>query len=212
MRLMVSSILSAQMVAGDRFAFSRWYGPVQFAVCSNGAWLLPIIPIVASATMSVLLPNFMRMIGDQAFNENVLALWRRATEKTVFVVYPCIAFAFFHAEAIISIPFSEKYLASTSIFRVHLLVGAFDAITFSPMMMAMGYVGSYTIAHLVACAFVWIAAVILAMAPMPLVCIAAAFVASVGIVVILCVGSIACELEVLLAKVVPLKRILSVVV
>ncbi|HNY76785.1 MAG: oligosaccharide flippase family protein [Sedimentisphaerales bacterium] len=212
MPLVLSSILSAQMVAADRFVVSRWYGPEQFAVYSNGAWLLPMIPIITSSTMSVLLPSFTHIINAGGSTGEVLKLWRRAMDKTVLIVYPCIAFAFFHAEAIISVLFSDKYLASVSIFRVYLLVGVFRVIAFSPMMMAMGYVRSYTIAHIIACAFVWVAAVVLAMAHVPLACIAGVFVASVAIVVVLCVGRIASGLEARLAEVVPLRRILAVAV
>ena len=210
MPLMVSSILSAQMVAADRFVVSRWYGPEQFAVYSNGAWLLPMIPIITSATMSVLLPNFTHMLGAGDSREDVLNLWKRAIEKTILIVYPCIAFAFFHAEAIISVLFSEKYRASVPIFRVYLLVGVFRVIAFSPMMMAMGYVKSYTVAHVIACVFVWIAAVVLAMAQVSLSWIAAAFVASVGIVVILCVRRIALGLGAALMEVLPLERVVVV--
>jgi O-antigen/teichoic acid export membrane protein len=210
MPLMLSSILSAQMAAADRFVVSRWYGPEEFAVYSNGAWLLPMIPIITSATMSVLLPSFTQMLGSGNSREEVRKLWRRAIEKTVLIVYPCIAFAFFHAEAIVSILFSEKYLASVPIFRVYLLVGVFRVIAFSPMMMAMGCVRAYTVAHVIACAFIWVAAVVLGMAQVSLTWIAAAFVASVGLVVLLCVRRVARGLGAALIAVIPVGRMLAV--
>jgi O-antigen/teichoic acid export membrane protein len=93
----------------------------EYAIFANGAIEIPVVGIVAGSTTAVLMPELVRMLAEGRRPE-ALALWQRAMVKVACVLLPIGAFLFVLAPQIVVLLYSERYAASSLVFRIYLLM------------------------------------------------------------------------------------------
>lgn len=104
----------------DKFVIGNLLGTEQLAIYTNASREMPIT-IVASSITAVLLPQIARLLKNDR-NEEAISLWGNATQIAFKVMCFCSAALFVFAPEVMTVLYSEKYLAGVSVFRVYSLV------------------------------------------------------------------------------------------
>jgi O-antigen/teichoic acid export membrane protein len=125
----------------DRAIISFLYPPDQYAIYVNGAFEIPFIDLITGSLMTVLIPEFVRMLKDGQATERIWKLWNKATEKTALAIFPITVFLLMFAEDTIILLFSEKYLASTPVFLIYLLITPMRIVQYGAILRALGHSG-----------------------------------------------------------------------
>jgi O-antigen/teichoic acid export membrane protein len=132
-----SEIVASVSKSVDKIVISRSFDPSTYAVYSNGAMEIPVSGLLTGAISSVVWPELSRMHGEKR-NNDLLSLWFNTTDKTAFLVMPLFFFFLIHASDVMTVLFSEKYLASVLPFRIHLLLLPLRIAQYSVLLLAMG--------------------------------------------------------------------------
>lgn len=119
----------------DQVVLSSWASPEVFAIYANGALKLPILGMFVMAVTTVMLPELVKL-HQSTDKAGMLKLWQSAMVKTSYIAFPTALLMGVLAEDFICVLFSEKYLASTPIFRIFLLALPFQMISYGPMFIA----------------------------------------------------------------------------
>ena len=106
-----------------------------FAIFANGAFEIPFISIVGSSAIAVITPEFIKLFKETNTNK-ALKLWRRASVKTCFIIFPIFTFLFIQSENLLIFLFSEKYIGSATTFRCFLFLMPLQAIYFGLIFIA----------------------------------------------------------------------------
>lgn len=99
-----------------------------FTIYVNGTVQLPFIGIITMSIAAVLLPEMTSYYKSGKTNE-LLGIWQKALVKGSYCIYPIAIFVFIFAENVIVVIFSDKYLESTTIFRIFLLFLLFRTVS-----------------------------------------------------------------------------------
>ncbi|MBK9165446.1 MAG: oligosaccharide flippase family protein [Acidobacteria bacterium] len=102
-------------VVGNRF------NTAAFAIYAVGCFQLPLIGMLSESVNSVLIPR-MTELQSADDRSSMVELLARASSKLAIVYLPIFAFFFITAETVITLLFTEAYVASTPIFRVFLFL------------------------------------------------------------------------------------------
>lgn len=144
----------AQMLWGlnrqiDKYIIAAFFPIAIFAEYSIGAWEIPLIPSIAYAVASVMMPQF---VANHIKNdrEGLLSLWFTSIQKVSIIVLPLTILFLISAEEFIAVCFSEKYLAAAVPFRIYTLILLQRVAAYSSMHRALGNtkVISYAAAYL----------------------------------------------------------------
>ena len=121
----------------DKIVVSAMQSPERFAIYSVGAIEVPLIGIITASVASVMMPDLRRAVeaGDHT---RAIRLFRRATEKSLWVMLPAMLFLFACADIFIVSLFSEKYAESAISFRIYLLFLPVRTIFAGPLLMVIG--------------------------------------------------------------------------
>tara|TARA_B100001964_G_scaffold76483_1_gene86679 strand:- start:3316 stop:4767 length:1452 start_codon:yes stop_codon:yes gene_type:complete len=120
----------------DKFIVGRYYSPEEFAMYANGAFELPFIGLVTGSAMAILLPEFVRFYKKEDYS-SIGRVWRNSIRKISIILIPVTIFSLFFSEEIIVAMFSKKYVASTQIFFIYLLVLPMRITTFGSVLSAI---------------------------------------------------------------------------
>lgn len=153
--LMTAGLFGVAAKAADQFFVSRYFGQEVFADFANGSLELPFVSMVLSASATVLLPAFSRMISEGESKENIIALWKRTAVKSVLIIYPLVTFFWFFAGDTMIFLYGDKYASSAIFFRIMLCVNLFTVIPFYPIILAMGKTKDYARIHMINFVMVW---------------------------------------------------------
>lgn len=153
--LVLTSILAVLLSSADRFIISRCFGAEVFAEYINGAMELPLISIITSSTAVVLLPVFSRSYEKENGKEEIMAIWTRSILKTTMILYPIAVICFVYADDIMNILYSNRYIISSKFFKIYLFLCVIRVVSYIPLMIGIGALGSYVIGHIVACIVAW---------------------------------------------------------
>ncbi len=156
MPLMVATIYGILIRFADQFFISRYYGAEVFAEFSNGFIDLPFVSLIAGATVTVLLPLFSRYSEASEGLENICQTWKSATERSVILVYPILAFFIFNAKNSVVALYGQQYEASAIYFIIGMMIGFFNIIVFQSVLFALGKTRIYARIHLVQAILIWI--------------------------------------------------------
>ena len=105
----------------DKVFIFRFFNAAKYAIYSVGAVQVPIVPLVASAALNVLLPEFSRLDKENQ-HEKVLALWHEATRKTALLVLPAFFLLMTIAGRLVPFVYTKSYEESVILFRIYLLM------------------------------------------------------------------------------------------
>lgn len=153
--LMVAGFLGIVINAADQFFVSRYFGSEVFADFANGSLELPFVGMVLSASGTVLLPVFSKMLSDNCAVDEVVSLWKRTAVKATYILYPIVVFCFFFAGDIMTFIYGEMYITSAKYFQIMLIVNLFTIIQFYPIILALGKTKEYAFAHVMVFIMVW---------------------------------------------------------
>lgn len=107
------------------------------AIFTNASKEMPVT-IIASSITAVLLPQMVRLL-KKGENQNAAKLWSDATYIS-FTIICFIAFALFvFAPEVMTLLYSEKYLAGVSVFRIYSLVLLLRCTYFGMVLNASGH-------------------------------------------------------------------------
>lgn len=153
--LMVAGLLGIVINAADQFYVSRYFGSEVFADFANGSLELPFVSMVLSASGTVLLPVFSKMLSENCAVDEVVSLWRRTAVKATYILYPIVVFCFFFAGDIMTFIYGEMYITSAKYFQIMLIVNIFTIVQFYPVILALGKTKEYALAHVIMFVMVW---------------------------------------------------------
>ena len=91
----------------DKFVVSAMQSPEEFAIYSIGAIEVPLIGIVTASIAAVIMPELRRFVAADEKLE-AIRLFRRAAEKSAWVLIPAMLFLMAGAEPFMIGLFSEK--------------------------------------------------------------------------------------------------------
>lgn len=121
----------------DKLIISSFYSASLYAVYTNGAVELPIIPILTGSVMAVLIPEFVRLL-QQGEKKKLVSLWHNSIRQLSLILLPSMVFLYAFSRETISILFSAKYLASVPVFRVYLCLLPARVTVFGSLLLALG--------------------------------------------------------------------------
>ena len=209
MPMLFASILGTVLISADKFFIGRYYGVEVFADYINGAVEFPIITIIAGSTATVLLPQFSRLYEMKNSTNEMLEIWTRAISKSAMVLYPIAVFCFINAEEIISLLYSSKYSSSAIYFRIYLLLAIVRIVSYMPLMIGIGEMRSYVIAHIAACLVMWGGGFMLCAYGYKPFYVALCFVFSVFVTTLICFTRICRKFNVKIRDLAPYRSILT---
>lgn len=154
--LMVATVYGILIRFADQFFISRYYGAEVFAEFSNGFIDLPFISIISGATVTVLLPLFSKYNETSSGKKNIGQTWKSATERSVMIAYPLLAFFAFNAKSSVIALYGEQYSVSAVYFIIGMLIGYFNIIVFQTVLFALGKTRVYARIHLIQALLIWI--------------------------------------------------------
>ena len=132
------SIMGTLSVQLNRFVVSSSFSAELFAIFTNGAFEIPFIGMITSSLMTVLIPEFVSRLKNQESTQSIWQLWNNSTLKTAILLFPITIGFLIFAPDLMAILFSSKYIDSTSIFRIYLLVTFVRVTQYSSLLQAMG--------------------------------------------------------------------------
>jgi O-antigen/teichoic acid export membrane protein len=127
----LSSIIGMLSVQLDKLVISGFFTPAQYAVFSIGAMELPFISILNNSVNAVLLPHISTdptQMGE---------IYRASVRKNALIIFPFAVLGFIFAKPLITLLYTETYLASVPYFQVYLLVLPLRIATYGIIFMAM---------------------------------------------------------------------------
>ncbi len=133
--LCLSAFISGFATALDKLLVSMFYTTEDFAVYVNGAFQLPLVPVLLVSMSTVLMPNMSRLCSEGR-DQEALQMFSRAAGQASRIIMAMFAFCFFFADEIIVFLFGETYAASAIPFRLYLLTLPLRMIHFQPALFA----------------------------------------------------------------------------
>lgn len=117
----VSSILGTLTLQIDRILIALFFGAAFYGAYANAANELPFVSIITGSVLTVLTPEFVRLlkVGD---NAEILRVWKASTSKVALVMFPLAAFFIAFAPSAIIVLFSSKYVDAIPISIIFLLI------------------------------------------------------------------------------------------
>lgn len=138
--LLYASLWGIIMNSADQFFISRYFGKETFAEFSNGWMDLPFITMIVTATSTVLLPVFSKIIhqDNATTKEQILKIWKNVIEKTIKLIYPLLIYCWIFADILLVVLFGESYQESGNYFRIRLIYNLFTVVAYAPLLLALG--------------------------------------------------------------------------
>ena len=194
--------------ASYHFYISISFGPQIFADFANGFIEIPFVAMVTSAASTILLPIFSKQIHDKADINNITSVWNSTIIKSAMIIYPLVLFFICHADTVITLLYSSKYLDAANFFRIAMILNFFNIIVFAPLLLAMGQTAYYAKIHVYFAIIAWTGGfILLQIINMP--ATIAVFATSLGIIkVIIFTRHSARLLEIPVLTMIPLKRLM----
>lgn len=110
--------------------------PAQYAVYSAGAFEVPLIGSITGAITSVLLPRLSAQFRTDGDNSGLIEAWGRCALVSACVVAPMFFALLAFPDGLISLLFSDRYLAAVPIFLTFLALVPIRCIDFTCLLLA----------------------------------------------------------------------------
>lgn len=100
-----------------QYVVSWLYDPATFAVFAVGCLQIPLVDVAASPTSDVMMVKMQERLAEGRKGA-VLDIWLHTTEKLSLLFFPLSIFAVVSSREIVTLLYTQKYLASVPIFAV----------------------------------------------------------------------------------------------
>ncbi len=127
----LASIVGMLSVQLDKLVISGFFTPAQYAVFSIGAMELPFIAILNNSVNAILLPH---ISSEPA---KMTEVYRAAVRKNALIIFPFAALGLIFAQPLITLLYTDTYLASVPFFQVYLLNLPLRVATYGIIFMAL---------------------------------------------------------------------------
>lgn len=111
--------------------------PSDYAIYAVGAFEVPLLAVVTGSIITALLPLFSQLHHEGRLSE-VLSIWHDSIRKLSLVVFPLFWLLMALSGPLVITLFSQRYRASTTIFRIFLLLLPFRTTIYSAILAAAG--------------------------------------------------------------------------
>ncbi len=135
--ILVSSITGTVSKQIDRYLVTLFFSPDQFAIYAIGSKELPMIAVITGSASAVLFPVFSEF-GSKEASEKFIEVWRNSVSKTGLFLLPMMIFLLFAAKDFMHFFFGEKYIVSSAIFRIFLLLLPLRLAFYSQALLSLG--------------------------------------------------------------------------
>ena len=116
----LASAISTLSIQLDHLMVGKFFTTEELAIFSNAAKELPFT-IISSAFTAVLVPKMAKLFKNNQ-NSEAVEIWKKSVELNAIILFFCATTCFVFAPQIMTILYSQKYLAGVSVFRVYGLV------------------------------------------------------------------------------------------
>jgi O-antigen/teichoic acid export membrane protein len=130
----ITGMISKQI---DKYLVTLFYSPDQFAIYAIGSKEIPLIAVITGSASAVLFPVFSDL-GFQEMREKFVEVWKNSISKTGLFLLPIMVFLLFAANDFMYFFFGQKYVASSGIFRVFLLLIPLRLAFYSQALLSIG--------------------------------------------------------------------------
>ncbi|MFZ5974863.1 MAG: oligosaccharide flippase family protein [Bacillota bacterium] len=120
----------------DTLVIARFFNTEQLAIFANAAREIPVTMIASSLT-AVLLPHLVVLLKKDC-KEEAVSLWGDATSLSYIVICFISTAMFVFAPEIMSLLYSEKYLAGAPVFQIYALVLMFRCTYYGMILNSIG--------------------------------------------------------------------------
>ncbi|HEX9652791.1 MAG TPA: oligosaccharide flippase family protein [bacterium] len=121
----------------DKYVVAAFLPVAVYSEYVVGSWEIPLLPAIAYSVASVMMPQLVsfHLKGQKT---ELLRLWNKSIEKVSIIVLPLVLLFMVAAEELITVFFSEKYLAAVVPFRIYTLIILQRVAAYSSMLKAVG--------------------------------------------------------------------------
>ena len=133
----VSTMMGTISKQIDKYLVTLFFSPDQFAVYAIGAKEIPLIAVITGSASAVLFPVF-NDFGSLEMREKFVEVWRNSISKTGLFLLPMMVFLLFTAKDFMCFFFGEKYVASSAVFRIFLLLIPLRLAFYSQALLSLG--------------------------------------------------------------------------
>lgn len=121
----------------DKYVVAAFLPASVYAVYTNGAWEVPIIPTIAYSVAAVMMPSMVRHFANNEKKE-LLTLWLKSIKKVSIVVLPLTMLVELIADELVVLLYTPEYIDSAIPLRIYTLMILQRVGTFSALLRAMG--------------------------------------------------------------------------
>lgn len=133
----IGSMIATIHKGMDKVIVSTMVSPADYGVFANGAMELPFISLVTGSAAAVMVPAIAPLYADNR-HDQALDVFRRSAIKCGTLLAPIAGWFFVSAPWVMTWLYGPRFLASTDIFRIYLLVVPLRVAFFGPLFQAAG--------------------------------------------------------------------------
>jgi O-antigen/teichoic acid export membrane protein len=124
----------------DRYLIAATFPVARFAEYRAAAWQVPLIKEIPYTVGRVDTPYLTRLFETGKTRE-ALQLWRASTEKVALLVAPLACIFIVAAEEVVTLLFTDEYIAAAPVFRMYSLLMLGRTCSFGNVLIAAGKPG-----------------------------------------------------------------------
>ena len=116
----LASVIGTLSIELDKIVIGRVFDTEQLAIYTNAAREMPVTILAVSIT-AVLMPQLVRLLKN-GYNDEAIKLWGSATLLSYIAICYFATVLFVFAPQVITLFYTDKYIAGVPIFRVYCIV------------------------------------------------------------------------------------------
>jgi O-antigen/teichoic acid export membrane protein len=121
----------------DKIIVSSFMTPTDFAIYVNGAIEIPLIGVITGSISAVMLGEMSKCIKEQNVKQ-ASCLFKETANRSALVLFPVLIFLLINGDLFVVALFSSKYVLSSVIFRIYLLLLPIRIVVFGSALIALG--------------------------------------------------------------------------
>jgi len=121
----------------DKIVVSMFYSANVYATYANGAIQIPFLPIMIGSVSQIITPLLSKYYSENNI-VNFFSIWHKSIENLCIILYPLFFYFFVFSEDLITLMFSNIYLASSTIFRIYCLLILVRITSYSTILISTG--------------------------------------------------------------------------
>ena len=125
----------ALQVDVDNYFVNHYFSAAMFAIYATGCFDVPLVGMLSDSVGAVLIPRISALQANNSTQE-IIDVTVKAIRGLAFAYAPIFVFVSIAANQVITVLFSEKYLASVPIFRVNLFMVLLAIVAVDPVLRA----------------------------------------------------------------------------